>query len=171
DVFRDALDGGELVGDALDAHARDGGAGERAEEHAAQGVAERVAESAVQRLDHERAAVLLHLFGGDAGDLEVEHRRGPDCRFNCAAHWVRACAARFGGVFVCYFEYSSTMSCSCTGVVISRRSGLRSTLAVSASWSAWSQAGTCAVSSVASRMSSTAPVSALTAMTSPSRTW
>ena len=32
-----------------------------------------------------------------------------------------------------YLEYSSTMSCSCTGVVISRRSGLRSTLAVSES--------------------------------------
>ena len=60
-----------------------------------------------------------------------------------------------------YFEYSSTMSCSCTGAVISRRSGLRSTLAVSASWSAWSQAGTCAVSSVASRMTPSAPVSGL----------
>ena len=30
-----------------------------------------------------------------------------------------------------YFEYSSTMSCSCTGAATSRRSGLRSTLAVS----------------------------------------
>ena len=44
-----------------------------------------------------------------------------------------------------YFEYSSTMSCSCTGAAISARSGLRSTFAVSASWSACSQAGTCAV--------------------------
>ena len=32
-----------------------------------------------------------------------------------------------------YFEYSSTMSCSCTGAAISARSGLRSTFAVS--WS------------------------------------
>ncbi len=30
-----------------------------------------------------------------------------------------------------YFEYSSTMSCSCTGAATSRRSGLRSTFAVS----------------------------------------
>ena len=32
-----------------------------------------------------------------------------------------------------YFEYSSTMSCSCTGVSISSRSGRRSTFAVRAS--------------------------------------
>jgi hypothetical protein len=30
-----------------------------------------------------------------------------------------------------YLEYSSTMSCSCTGAAISARSGLRSTFAVS----------------------------------------
>ena len=42
------------------------------------------------------------------------------------------------------------MSCSCTGAATSRRSGLRSTLAVSDSWSAWSHAGICPVSSVAS---------------------
>ena len=41
-----------------------------------------------------------------------------------------------------YFEYSSTMSCSCTGAAISRRSGLRSTFAVSESWSACSHGGT-----------------------------
>jgi hypothetical protein len=70
-----------------------------------------------------------------------------------------------------YLEYSSTMSCSCTGAAISARSGLRSTYAVSESWSACSHAGTCATSSVASRMTWLAPVSALMAITSFSRTW
>ena len=49
------------------------------------------------------------------------------------------------------------MSCSCTGAAISARSGLRSTFAVSESWSACSHGGTCAVSSVASRMTLSAP--------------
>src|ERR671922_14308 len=108
-----------------------------------QRVAERVAEAAVERLDDERAAVLLHVLGGYPGDLEIEHR-------DLLSGSCAACGpAAFRGA---YFEYSSTMSCSCTGAAISRRSGLRSTFAVSESWSAWSQAGTCPVSSVASRM-------------------
>src|ERR671920_522098 len=41
------------------------------------------------------------------------------------------------------------MSCSCTVAAISARSGLRSTFAVSWSWSACSQAGTCATSAAA----------------------
>jgi hypothetical protein len=73
DVLRDALDRGELVGDALDPHARDGRTGQRGQQHAPQGVAERVAEATVEGLDHERAAMLLDGFAGDARDLEVEH--------------------------------------------------------------------------------------------------
>src|SRR4051812_29866374 len=76
DVLGDALDRRELVRDALDPDAGHRGAGQRAEQHAPQRVAEGVAEAAVERLDRERAAILLHLFGGDSGDLEVEHRRG-----------------------------------------------------------------------------------------------
>src|SRR3954451_2172336 len=170
-VFGDALDRRELVRDAFDPDGRDGGAGQRAEQHAAQGVSEGVAEAAVERLAGERAAIVLHLFGGDAGDLEVEHRRGPDCRIKRAARggWQGAGAFR---VCLGYLEYRSKNSRSCTGVVISRPSGLRRPLGVSASWSPCRHAGTWAVSSVASRMSSTAPVSAaLTAMMSPSRTW
>ena len=70
-----------------------------------------------------------------------------------AAFSAGPCPPARGGVqkFV-YFEYSSTMSCSATGAAISRRSGLRRTLAVSESWSACSHAGTCPVSSVASRI-------------------
>src|SRR3954469_1975522 len=92
-VLGDALDGRELVGDALDAHARHGRAGQGAQQNSPQRVTERVAESAVQRLDGERAAVLLHVFGGDSGNLEVEHR-GPDCRFT--ARRAKGEAARFG---------------------------------------------------------------------------
>src|SRR4051794_22894142 len=103
DVFRDALDRRELMGDALDPHAGDGGAGERAEQHAAQRVAERVAEAAVERLDRERAAIVLHLFGGDSGDLEVEHQ-GPDCRVTYAARGSWAVR----GVFGCVLVTSST---------------------------------------------------------------
>src|SRR4029079_10141664 len=73
-VLLDALDRGELVGDALDPHAGHRGAGERGQQHPAQRVAERVAEAAVKRLDDERAAVLLHALGGYAGGLEIEHR-------------------------------------------------------------------------------------------------
>ena len=65
-----------------------------------------------------------------------------------------------------YFEYSSTMSCSCTGAAISFRSGWRSTFAVRPSWSACKPGGNWPVSSVASRMTGSAAVPALTAMTS-----
>ena len=74
DVLLDALDRRELVRHALDAHARDGRAGERGEQYAAQRVAERVAEAAIERLDRERATVLLHRLACDPGDLEVEHQ-------------------------------------------------------------------------------------------------
>src|ERR1019366_941022 len=107
---------------------------------AAQRVAERVAETAIERLDRERATVRLHGLACDPGDLEVEHespnvvlvshRRRGDPALKCRSPQGR----RRGKVD--YFEYSSTMSCSCTGAATSRRSGLRSTLAVSDSWSA-----------------------------------
>ena len=68
------LDRRELVRDALDPDARDGGAGERGEQHAPQRVAERVAEAPIERLDRERAAILFDRLAGDSGDLEVKHR-------------------------------------------------------------------------------------------------
>ena len=58
-----------------------------------------------------------------------------------------------------------------TGAAISARSGFRSTLAVSWSWSAWSQAGTTEMSSVASRITWEAELPALRAITSLGRTW
>src|SRR3954468_21612618 len=169
-VLGDALDGRELVRHPLDADRGHGGTGQRRQQHAAQRVAERVAEAAVEWLDREGAAVVLDRLGGDSGDLEVEHQ-GPNVVGGWSGPgrgqqgaWPRA--GKDG-----YFEYSSTMSCSCTGAAISRRSGLRSTFAVSESWSACSHGGTCAVSSVASRMTRSAPsLPARTAITSLSRT-
>ena len=69
-VLLDTLDGRELVRDALDADARDRGASERGEQHAAQAVAERVAEALVEGLDRERALVLGDVFLRDLRDLE-----------------------------------------------------------------------------------------------------
>src|SRR4029077_13626851 len=63
--------GGELVRDALDADAGDRGAAERGEQDAAKAVAEGVTEALVERLDRERAATVVDLLGGDAGDLEI----------------------------------------------------------------------------------------------------
>src|SRR3954451_12286807 len=73
-VLLDALDRRELVGDALDPHAGHGRTRKRRQQNAPQGVAERVAEAAIEWLDRERAAVLVAAFAGDPGDLEVEHQ-------------------------------------------------------------------------------------------------
>ena len=59
DVLLHPGDGRELVGDALDADALDRGASERRQQHAAQAVAERVAEALVEGLDREGAAVVV----------------------------------------------------------------------------------------------------------------
>ena len=108
--------------------------GERRQQHAAQRVAERVAEAAIERLDGEGAAILLDRLGGDSGDLEVEHQ-GPNVSSGCGERprAPRMGRRRAGSQRKAYLEYSSTMSCSCTGAAISARSGLRSTFAVSAS--------------------------------------
>src|SRR5207245_2717027 len=65
----------ELVRDPLDLHRGDRGALERREEDAAKRVAERVAEAAVERLDHEDAAVLVDLLVDDLRNL-VLHPAG-----------------------------------------------------------------------------------------------
>ena len=55
DVFAHALDGREFVQHSFDGDSGDGGALQRRQQHAAQGVAKRQAETALQR------------FGGDGG--------------------------------------------------------------------------------------------------------
>ncbi len=75
DVLTHARERGELVRDALDLDGGHGGALERREQHAAQRVAERVAEAAIERLDHEDAAILVDLLVDDPRNLEV-HQAG-----------------------------------------------------------------------------------------------
>ena len=53
DVLGNLWDGGELVQHALDLDRRDGGAGDGRQERPAQRVSECVAESRLERLDHE----------------------------------------------------------------------------------------------------------------------
>src|SRR3546814_13549949 len=62
DVFLDALDGRELVEDAVHLDARDRGARDGAEQGATQGVAERVAEAGLQRPDDEPRTELVDGF-------------------------------------------------------------------------------------------------------------
>ena len=62
DVLFDAGHAGELVRDALDADAGDRGAAQRGQQHAAEAVAEGVAEALVERLDGEGAATVVDLL-------------------------------------------------------------------------------------------------------------
>src|SRR5207302_9211499 len=80
-VLADAWKGRELVRDTFDLDRGDSGALERREQHAAQRVAEGVAEAAVERLDHEDAAVVVDFLVDDARDLEI-HESGSDCQFS-----------------------------------------------------------------------------------------
>ena len=75
DVLADAGERRELVGDALDLHRRHGRALERGQQHAAERVPERVTEAAVERLDHEDAAMLVRLLVDDPRGLEL-HQAG-----------------------------------------------------------------------------------------------
>ena len=65
--------GGELVQDAVDADARDRGAGDGGQQGAAQGVAEGVAEARLERLDDEPRAVVVDDLFGQGGALGDEH--------------------------------------------------------------------------------------------------
>src|SRR4051794_6084521 len=103
-VLRHALDGGELVRDALDPYGGHGGAGERGQQHAPQRVPERVAEAAVQRLDHELPAVLFNRLGRDSGDLEVEHQGPNVVLLGGAEPWRRRMRGQGGGEGNRYFE-------------------------------------------------------------------
>src|SRR5215207_3080739 len=143
----------ELVGHALDADAGDRCAPEGREQHAAEAVAERVAEALVEGLDGEGPLVVVGILARDLRDLEIWQGGH---RFHHFSFFL------VGG----YFEYSSTMSCSSTGAEISLLSGSLSTLALSESWSACSHAGTPDVSSVASRTTSVAALLGLIVITS-----
>src|SRR5438067_1715794 len=63
----------ELVRSSLHLDRGDRGALERREQDAAQRVAERVTEAAVERLDDEDPPVLVHLLVDDLGDLKIDN--------------------------------------------------------------------------------------------------
>src|SRR4051795_10721494 len=88
-VLGHALDGGELVRHPLDPHRGHRGAREAGQQHAPQRVPERVAEAAIERLDHELPAVVFNRLGRDSGDLEVEHQ-GPNVVLNVGSGTRRA---------------------------------------------------------------------------------
>src|SRR6478609_7965019 len=73
DVFLDALDGRELVKDAVDPNARDRGTGDRAQQGTAQRVAERVAEARLEGLDDEPRTELVDGLFRQGGTLCDEH--------------------------------------------------------------------------------------------------
>ena len=77
DVLAHARQRRELVRGALDLHRGDRGALERGEQHAAQRVAERVTEAAVERLDDEDPAVVVGVLVDDLRDLEIRFHVWP----------------------------------------------------------------------------------------------
>src|SRR4029079_17520663 len=128
----------ELVQHAVDLHRRDRGALDRGEQHPPQRVTDRRAEAALERLRvkaPEPVGEGLALEFEPLGPLKtfpqhvsdylsfgrpvVNVRRTCDCA-PCLPPQVleRLRAESVGGVNRRYFEYNSTMSCSCTGRLI-----------------------------------------------------
>ena len=87
DVLLDARDRRELVRDALDPDALDRGAAKRGEQHAAEAVAEGVAEALVEGLDRERPLVVGDVLLADLRDLE----------FGQGGHWESPRLVRCSG--------------------------------------------------------------------------
>ena len=131
-VFDHAGDGAELVGHAFDAHGRDGRAFNRAQQHAAQAVADGGAESALERLGGEHAVTLGERFR--IGDQPLWFLESFEHSFH---FWM---AVRMPARS--YFEYNSTISCSFNWICTSSsRLGWPSTRARRFSRSTSSQLG------------------------------
>ena len=133
DVLLHPRQGGELVEGVVEADLGDRRARDRRQQGAAEGVAERVAEAGVERADGEPLAVVLFFADGfDGGSLDDEHAdQGSSAvwlrgvgggRADVGGAVVRAASVRAG-----YLEYSSTMSCSCTGSSMCSRRGRENT--------------------------------------------
>ena len=60
DVFLHALDGGVLVQHAFDLDLGDGGSRQGGQQHAAQGIAQRMTEAAFERFDHDTRMARRH---------------------------------------------------------------------------------------------------------------
>ena len=123
DVLFHPGQGRELVQGLVEAHLGHRRARDRGEQGPAQRVAERVPEAGVERADGEAlAVVLLFVDGLDGRSLDDEHL--------CWLLWSSVVVGRRVGAPEVgpwgrsgYFEYSSTMSCSCTGSSMCSRSG------------------------------------------------
>ena len=95
DVFLHAGDHVELVQRLVEAHLGDRGAGDRREQRAAEAVAERVAETGLERTDGELLEVAVGLGRLDLGTLDDEHGAAPlnrvaDVRDRGGVTWSRA---------------------------------------------------------------------------------
>ena len=100
DVLDDVGDGGELVQRALDADGRDGRALERGEQHAAERVADRDAEAALERLAGElarrsrsRVSVSIEMPFGRMRSRQLRAIMSCDVGMSCclsSSRWVRA---------------------------------------------------------------------------------
>src|SRR5690606_8464304 len=77
DILLQTLDRRVLVQHAVDLGFHDGGTGNGRQQHAAKRVAERVTESALERLNHDLGAVCAELFHGDA--TRAHHTDGGAC--------------------------------------------------------------------------------------------
>ena len=72
-VFLHAGNGGKLMLDAFNADAGNGNAGQRAQQHTAQGVAQRLAKAMLKRLDDELAVAFAGFHSFDAGLFDFDH--------------------------------------------------------------------------------------------------
>ena len=91
DVFLDSLDDVELVQGVVEAHLRDGRAGDRRQQRATQAVADRVPETGFERRDGEPLEIAFGFAGFDLGSLNDEHEAalGKES-FGKWATWSRA---------------------------------------------------------------------------------
>src|SRR5262245_32901168 len=111
-VFHDAGNGTEFVLDAFDANGGDGRAFNRAEQYAAEAIADCGSETALERLGSEHAVTLGEGFGVGYQTLwflkAFEHRvLSSPCRIG-----LLACLRVKRAYQDDYFEYNSTINCS-----------------------------------------------------------
>src|SRR5215469_10981951 len=148
DVLGHPAHGRELVQYALDPDAGHCRAWDRRQQSPPERVADGVPESRLERLDDEPRPELVHRFFGKGGTLGDEHYYPSPRRplYDAAIFGGRGRRqARdwlHGPGSCCYFEYSSTMSCSCTCVSIWARAGMACTRTRILSGMTSSQAGT-----------------------------
>ena len=131
-ILHDPRNRRELVEHVVDLDARDRGALDRRQEHATQRVADRGPETALERLGGELAVPI-----GQGLRIELQPFRSLEA---FPQHQVSP-FRRPGPSLLLYFEYSSTINCSCTGRLICSRVGSAATRPVMVDASNSSQSG------------------------------